>query len=110
MVSELKISAELLRGHVETMILKQLLESDKYGYEICKLIAINSDGEFELKEATLYSSLRRLEQENKVLAYWGNETSGGRRRYYQITEIGTAAYFQNKKQLEYAKQILDKLV
>jgi PadR family transcriptional regulator PadR len=92
------------------MILKQLCAGDKYGYEICKLIAQDSAGEFELKEATLYSSLRRMEQEHKVNAYWGDETSGGRRKYYAITEEGKNAYINNKELWETARQILEKLI
>src|SRR5664280_2294312 len=36
---EAKISSDLLRGHTDTMILKLLVESDRYGYEIVKLIS-----------------------------------------------------------------------
>ena len=59
------------------MVLKLLLDGDKYGYEIAKLIQANSGGEYELKEATLYSSLKRLEIDTCITAYWGIETQGG---------------------------------
>ncbi len=39
------------------MILKLLMSGDKYGYEISKLIYSNSNGEYELKESTMFSSL-----------------------------------------------------
>ena len=83
-----KISSDLLRGHTDTMILKLLLDGDKYGYEISKLIQTNSSGEYELKEATMYSSLKRLEGDGNITSYWGDETQGGRRRYYRITKSG----------------------
>ncbi|RPJ23797.1 MAG: PadR family transcriptional regulator, partial [Chloroflexi bacterium] len=54
-MSENKITSDLLRGHTDTMILRLLCESDRYGYEIVKLIAEGSGGEYELKEATMYS-------------------------------------------------------
>ena len=54
-----KITSDLLRGNTDTMILRLLAESDRYGYEIVKLIAEHSEGEYELKEATMYSSVRR---------------------------------------------------
>src|SRR5687768_8836885 len=78
-----KISSDLLRGHTDTIILKLLLDGDKYGYEITKLIQTNSSGEYELKEATMYSSLKRLESDGSITSYWGDETQGGRRRYYR---------------------------
>jgi PadR family transcriptional regulator PadR len=109
-MSENKISADLLRGHTDTMILKLLTDGDKYGYEISKLIRANSSNEYELKEATMYSSLKRLEADGNITSYWGDETQGGRRRYYRITERGKQVYVENKNNWEYAKRILDTLI
>lgn len=105
-----KISSDLLRGHTNTIILKLLMSSDKYGYEISKLIFSNSGGEYELKEATMYSSLKRLDNDGDITSYWGDETQGGRRKYYTITEKGNKTYFENKRNWEYAKRVIDKLL
>ncbi len=105
-----KISADLLRGHTDTIILKLLMDGDKYGYEITKLIQTNSSGEYELKEATMYSSLKRLEGDGSITSYWGDETQGGRRKYYQITKKGKQLYAENKSNWEYAKRVLDNLL
>ena len=105
-----KMSSDLLRGHTNTIILKSLINSDKYGYEISKLIHSNSGGEYELKEATMYSSLKRLDNDGNITSYWGDETQGGRRKYYKITEKGKETYLQNKINWETAKRILDKLL
>jgi len=105
-----KISSDLLRGHTDTIILKLLMSGDKYGYEISKLIQSNSGGEYELKEATMYSSLKRLESDGNITSYWGDESQGGRRRYYQITAKGKKAYSENKDNWEYAKRVLDNLL
>ena len=105
-----KISSDLLRGHTDTIILKLLMDGDKYGYEISKLIQTNSSGEYELKEATMYSSLKRLEADGGITSYWGDETQGGRRRYYRITKNGKQMYSENKSNWEYAKRILDQLL
>ena len=105
-----KISADLLRGHTDTIILKLLMDGDKYGYEITKLIHTNSSGEYELKEATMYSSLKRLEGDGCITSYWGDESQGGRRKYYQVTKKGRQLYAENKSNWEYAKRILDNLL
>lgn len=105
-----RITSDLLRGHTDTMILRLLLEADCYGYEIIKLIAERSEGSYELKEATMYSSVRRLEAEGDIVWYWGDETQGGRRKYFKITEKGKLAYEQNKGNWEYTKQVLEKLL
>ena len=104
------ISSDLLRGHTDTIILKLLMSGDKYGYEISKLIHSNSSGEYELKEATMYSSLKRLENDGGITSYWGDETQGGRRKYYKITEKGNKTYFENKQNWENAKRILNQLL
>lgn len=105
-----KMSSDLLRGHTDTMILKLLLSGDKYGYEINKLILANSGNQYELKEATMYSSLKRLEKEGSINSYWGNATQGGRRKYYNITPAGENNYIENKKEWKQAKQILEYLL
>jgi PadR family transcriptional regulator PadR len=92
------------------MILRLLAESDCYGYQIVKLIAERSQGEYELKEATMYSSVRRLEADGDLTWYWGEGSQGGRRKYFQITEKGRATYAHNKDNWEYAKRVLDTLL
>ena len=84
------LSADILRGYTDTIILHQLSHGDSYGYQINKTISTLSGGEVELKEATLYTAFRRLEAAGLIQSYWGSETSGARRRYYAITSEGSA--------------------
>ena len=49
----MSITADLIRGNTETIILAQLLRHDSYGYEINKTVRQISDSRYELKEATL---------------------------------------------------------
>ena len=105
-----KISSDLLRGHTDTIILKLLTGGDKYGYEITKLVYEHSDQRYELKEATMYSSLKRLENDGHITSYWGDETQGGRRKYYHVTESGRQQHKDNKQSWDLAKQILDELL
>ena len=105
-----KITSDLLRGHTDTIILKLLMDDDRYGYEISKLIQTKSSGEYELKEATMYSSLKRLEADGSITSYWGDETQGGRRKYFRITEKGKSTYANNKSNWQYAKRVLDNLL
>ncbi|WP_449240416.1 PadR family transcriptional regulator [Desulfoscipio gibsoniae] len=104
------ISTDLIRGHTDTIILNILRQGDSYGYEIYKKIIQLSDNQYELKEATLYTAFRRLEQYGCILSYWGDETRGGRRKYYRITDKGKELYEQSKKDWSFAKGVLDKLI
>jgi PadR family transcriptional regulator PadR len=104
------LTSDLLRGHTDTIILRLLLDGDKYGYEITKLVQERSAQLYALKEATMYSSLRRLEHDGHITSYWGDESQGGRRKYYRITASGRERYAANRRNWEHAKQILEQLL
>ena len=104
------IASDALRGYTEAIILRRLMDKDSYGYEINKSIQQTTHGEYELKEATLYSAFRRLENAEMIESYWGDETTGARRRYYRITRLGRAMYEQNKEEWERTKQLIDHLI
>ena len=105
-----KLTSDLIRGHTDTIILKLLKERDMYGYELVKQIYNKSKNEYELKEVTLYASLKRLVTEEGVTSYWGDESQGGRRKYYSITKKGKDLYSKNRSDWEYSKGILDLLL
>lgn len=106
----MSIASDMIRGNTETIILKHLLERDSYGYEINKSVLEKTNNEYELKEATLYSAFRRLEQAGYILSYWGDETTGARRRYYSITAEGRAYYESCHAQWQKTKLLIDKLI
>lgn len=106
----MSITSDLIRGHTETIILSQLMKKDSYGYEINKQIQIRTNKQYELKEATLYSAFRRLEDGGYITSYWGDQDSGARRKYYNITELGKQYFLKNKSDWEEAKILIDKLI
>jgi len=59
------------------------------------------------RRSSSYSSVRRLEADGDITWYWGDESQGGRRKYFRITEKGRATYARNKSNWEYAKRVLD---
>lgn len=105
-----KLSSDLLRGNTDTLILRVLVDGDSYGYEIVQVINERSLGEYELKQATMYSSVRRLELSGDIVWYWGDETQGGRRKYFKITKKGLETYQASVKSWNDAKRILDNLI
>ena len=109
-MNDVKLSSDLLRGHTDTIILKLLISGDKYGYEIIKLVAELSKNDYELKEATMYSSLKRLEKDSHISSYWGDESQGGRRKYYHVTHSGREQYRINKQNWDYAVKLLKELL
>lgn len=94
----------------EMFVLHILEKQDCYGYEIIKIIEKKSDGEYVLKEPTLYSILKRLEKELYILSYWGDETNGGRRKYYSLTKEGKTYYKDLVTRWKKIKKISEKLL
>ena len=76
------ISADLIRGHINTIILRSLDDGDKYGYEIIAEIEKKSHGQYSMKQPSLYSALKRLEKDGYVTSYWGGSVGGGRRIFF----------------------------
>lgn len=102
--------SDILRGLTDTIILAQLKNHDSYGYQINKAINELSEQSLELKEATLYTSFRRLEEAGFISSYWGDENSGARRRYYSITERGCAALNENIEDWDKIQKIMSILI
>lgn len=78
----------MLKGTIDILILSVLTQGDNYGYEISRIIKARTEGMFEILEATMYLSLKRLEKQGTIAFYWGDESGGARRKYYKITEQG----------------------
>ena len=78
------INSDLIRGHINTIILKALYNGDRYGYEIIKDIEEKSHGQYVLKQPTLYSCLKRLENQGFISSYWSEE-----RRSYRHQRLQT---------------------
>ena len=76
------------RGSVNSFLLTALKNGDKYAYEIGKAVKEISGGKFILKEASLYSGLKRLEAQGFLTSYSTELENGLTRRYYCLTDAG----------------------
>ncbi|HEX9062110.1 MAG TPA: helix-turn-helix transcriptional regulator [Clostridia bacterium] len=79
---------ELMKGSIDILLLSQIALKDMYGFEIVKNLQAKSNNLYKMSEGTLYPALQRLEQKKYLKSYWGNSETGGRRKYYSITEHG----------------------
>lgn len=104
------LASDMFRGNTETIILNILRHGDSYGYEITKAINESSNNNCDIKEATIYTAFRRMEQDGLITTYWGDGVGGARRRYYAITPEGNDAYKTKADDWRLAKQILTKLI
>jgi len=70
------------------LILLELNEKDKYGFELTKAIETKSNGQIVIKQPTLYTLLKKLEKSKFISSYWEDSEIGGKRHYYKITQNG----------------------
>ncbi|MDQ0177448.1 PadR family transcriptional regulator [Bacillus chungangensis] len=101
------IRSDLIRGHLDSIILRLIFEKDQYGYEISKEISSRTNDRFQIKEATLYAVFQRLERKELIESYVGSVSHGGKRKYYRITTLGKAYLKEMVEEWKEIKEIID---
>lgn len=105
------ISSDVIRGYIDTMILCLLLEQPSYGYEISKRIRQLSNDKYIIKETTLYSAFTRLERSGRIESFSEqSDTTGKRRTYYRITELGRQHYREKCKEWLLTQEVVGKFI
>ena len=82
------VSSEMRKGSAEVLILGALEDQIRHGYDIARAIEAGSNGLIVFNTATLYPTLRRLEQKKLVVGRWVEKAGERRRRFYRITPAG----------------------
>ena len=83
----MKPDAQILKGHLDAMLLAALEDGPAHGYAIKESLRAGSDGRFDLPTGTIYPALHRLEQDGLILGSW-SVVDGRRRRTYSLTPAG----------------------
>ena len=82
--------SELLKGHLDSLVLALLEEGPLHGYGIIEQLRRRSDEIFDLPEGTVYPALYRLERAGSISST--RASVGGRpRRIYRLARPGRAA-------------------
>lgn len=77
------MDAQLKRGILEVCVLRAIKNEDSYGYKIIK----DMKPYIEMSESTLYTILKRLENQ-EMLTVYTIEHNSRLRKYYHITKKG----------------------
>lgn len=104
------ISADAIRGYVDLMVLSLLDDHASYAYELAQTITRIGAGEYEIKQTTVYSAVKRLENAGYVTSFPGTSESGKQRTYYQITDAGMQHLDQKIVEWEQTKAVVDRFV
>ncbi|MGI6002140.1 MAG: PadR family transcriptional regulator [Lachnospiraceae bacterium] len=106
------ISSDVIRGYNDTIILYLLLQEPSYGYEISRKIRTISEEKYIIKETTLYSAFRRMENNGYIESFNQEaEASGGKKRtYYRITEKGRVYYREKCAEWNLTKDVISRFI
>ena len=94
------IHGNLLRGHLEGMVLSVLERGEGHGYDILKRLQDLGRGALALKEGSLYPALYRMEEAGLIRARWESDAAkrrGPRRRIYSLTEKGRKELLRSRE-------------
>lgn len=78
--------SQLLKGVLELAVLAVIARGETYGYEI--LSTLEGAGFDGVGDASVYGTLRRLEQAGHLTSRLEASDSGPARKYYAVTPIG----------------------
>ncbi len=81
------IRPDLLRGTLDTLILKTLSWGELHGYGIARWLEGQSSA-LQIEEGSLYPALYRLEKRGWISSKWGTSELGRRAKFYSLTRIG----------------------
>ncbi len=83
----MKAEAQVLKGHLDTLLLASLESGPRHGYAVKEALRAGSGARFDLPTGTIYPALRRLEAAGLVKGTW-EQADGRRRRSYELTPAG----------------------
>ncbi|MBN1777084.1 MAG: PadR family transcriptional regulator [Clostridiales bacterium] len=101
------MNVQYKKGVIELCVLALLEHRDCYGYEISDTISRRID----ISDGTVYPILRKLKSDGLVTTYLQEESGGPPRKYYKLTETGSAQFRQDRAEwlqfIEAAKAIME---
>ena len=100
------MNAQLKKGALELCVLSQLVNADRYGYELTETIS----QEMSIATGTLYLILKRLKDEDFVETYLVESESGPARKYYHLTKKGREYHKKSVTEWETFIQAVNRLI
>ena len=85
------------KGSAEFLVLAQLEDGPRHGYEIGVEIERRSGGAVSFQIASLYPVLYRLEKKGLIAGQWVEKAGQRRRRYYKLTPVGRKVLAEQRR-------------
>ena len=87
----------LKKGTAELLVLAQLEDEPRHGYDIATRIEQRSNGAVVFNVASLYPILYRLEAQGSISGWWVERAGQRRRRFYKLTAAGRKKLTQQRE-------------
>ncbi len=110
MAKQTRKQNNIKHGTIELVLLLLLQTGQKYGYQLSQELTEYSNGDYELKEATMYPTLYRLTQNGHLKC---EQVKVGVRRtrvYYEITDEGRAHLEKLKEEYNTITSAIDRIM
>lgn len=100
------MDAQFKKGILEMCLLHKLSQNDYYGYSLMREMRLLFP---EVNDSTFYAILRRLNKEGMTSIYYGEASSGPKRKYYSITKMGMKCLDKDKEAWNRLKKIVSEI-
>src|SRR5438552_14564956 len=90
------MEGEMLKGHLDMIVLAALAPGPAHGYAVIGAIRRKSGQAFDLPEGTIYPALHRLQQAGLLTSHWVTAETGRKRRIYALTRRGHRALAERR--------------
>ncbi len=100
----------LAGASAKPIILSLLTSGETYGNQIIKRVRIVSGGTLEWTSAMLYPVLHRMEKDGLIRSEWKASPEHRLRKYYSLTDRGSAELALEKEQWRGVQAALRKLL
>ena len=100
---------EILKGHLELLLLATVASGARHGYAIVKALRERSDELLDLPDGTMYPALHRLESAGLLASDWSSD-GGRRKRVYELTPDGREALEQARSEWGAFSRAVDSVI
>lgn len=104
------VGGDMIRGHIDSIILNSLLDGDKDTNQIRTEIENKAGGNFKLKQGTFYSALQRISKQGFVTEYRTSGNDGVRRKFFQLTEKGKEHIEKSQNTWSQSQNVINRLL
>jgi transcriptional regulator len=79
---------DMLTGTLDMLVLRTLLFGPAHGHAIAHAIEATSEEVLQVEHGSLYPALHRLEDQGRIVSFWGTSDNNRKAKYYRLSPAG----------------------